>query len=148
MTGEAWKKGRMMPQALKTNVQLGLHRQGRPSASRQEQVKRNPTRAAFGRPPFILITAWASKQLNIFFRDMKARQRRGQEVLAWDYGELGEEKSSGIRAQRGSHGVRKRRCENLSRGGKGGLRPPAQDHCDLLRAAFGRPPFTCDCSDK
>ena len=37
-----------------------FHRQGRPC---QGQVKRNPTRAAFGRPPFILITGWATKQL-------------------------------------------------------------------------------------
>ena len=142
------KRGAWCHRPWKRMCNSAFHRQGRPSATRQEQVKRNPTRAAFGRPPFILITAWASKQLIIFLREMKARQRRGQEVLAWDYGELGEEKSSGIRAQSGSRGVRKRRYENLSRGGKGGLRPPAQDHCDLLRAAFGHPPFTCDCSDK
>ena len=56
-----------MPQALKTNVQQSVfHWQGRPSAARQGQVKRNPTRAAFGRPPFILITEWATKQVIIF----------------------------------------------------------------------------------
>ena len=49
-------KGWMMPQALKTNVRQSVfHRQRRPSAARQGQVNRNPTRAAFGRPPFILI---------------------------------------------------------------------------------------------
>ncbi len=54
-----------MPQALKTNVQRSaFHRQRRPSAARQGQVNRNPTRvrAACGRPPFILISEWASKQ--------------------------------------------------------------------------------------
>ena len=64
------------------------------------------------------------------------------------YGELGEEESSEIRVQRAGDGTRKRKCKKLS-GGKGWL---AKDHCSVLhdptRAAFGRPPCTCDNNEK
>ena len=61
----------------KTNVQQSVfHRQGRPSAARQGQVNRNPTRAAFGRPPFILITEWASKQSILY----EASMQKGKEI--------------------------------------------------------------------
>ena len=56
--GEPWATG-----LEKTNVQQSdFHREGRPLAARQGQVNRNPIRTAFGRPPFISITEWASKQ--------------------------------------------------------------------------------------
>ena len=70
-------KDRMMPQALRPNVQqLVFHRQGRPSAAHQGQVNRNPIRAAFGRPPFILITEWASKQSTLYIASMQKKKRK------------------------------------------------------------------------
>jgi len=59
----------------KTNAQQSVfHRQGRPTAARQGQVSRNPTRAAFGRPPFILITEWARKQSMLQIASMLKRK--------------------------------------------------------------------------
>ena len=58
-----------------TNVQQSVfHRQGRPSAARQGQVNRNPTRTAFGRPPFILIIEWASTQSILYIASMQKRK--------------------------------------------------------------------------
>ena len=121
------KRGAWCHRPWKRMCNSAFHRQGRPSAARQEQVKRNPTRAAFGRPPFILITAWASKQLIIFLREMKARQRRGQEVLAWDYGELGEENRLEF--------VRKAAAVEFENGG-------TRICLEAAKAAFGLPPKT------
>ena len=47
----------------KTNVQQSdFHRKGSLRPPAKEEANRNSTRAAFGRPPLISITEWASKQ--------------------------------------------------------------------------------------